>query len=247
MIEVVDFRKVYRGTVAVDGLSFSVGRGEVLGFVGPNGAGKTTTLRALAGILPPTSGRLAVAGHDVVRDPVAARRQVAYVPDDPQLFDALTVWEHLEFIASAYRVDAYEAKARQLLEMFELLPKRDALARDLSRGMRQKVAIACAYLQQSPVILFDEPLTGLDPQGIRTIKHSIHRHAAEGRAVIVSSHLLSLIEDLCTHLLVLHRGKAVHFGTMAEARALLGGKAKDATLEEFFFRMTEGRPPADGL
>ena len=239
MIDVRDFHKTYRETVAVAGLSFEVGPGTILGLVGPNGAGKTTTLRALAGIIPPTRGRLSVAGHDVVAEPIAAKRQMAYVPDDPRLFESLTIWEHLEFVAAAYRVDDYEPKAAELLARFELEEKRDTLAQELSRGMRQKVAIACAYLHDPKVILFDEPLTGLDPRGIRTMKDSIRRRADDGAAVVISSHLLALVEDVCAHLLILDRGKRRFFGRIDEARAAFSDMDADASLEEVFFRATE--------
>ena len=133
-------------------------------------------------------GRLSIRGCDIAADPVAAKQQLAFVPDDPRLFDSLTVWEHLEFIAAAYRVPDFAAAAEPLLEQFELTEKRNTVARELSRGMRQKVAICCAYLHRPAAILFDEPLTGLDPRGIRTLKDSIRQRAAAGAAVIVSSH-----------------------------------------------------------
>src|SRR5437763_10011396 len=189
-IEVHDYHKNYGDTVAVAGISFSVAPGEILGLVGPNGAGKTTTLRALAGILVPTYGRLLIAGHDLARDPVAAKAALAYVPDDPRLFDQLTVWEHFRFIASAYRLRDWTGRAEALLSQFELTEKRDALTAELSRGMRQKVAICCGYLHQPRAVLLDEPLTGLDPRGIRTMKESIHRQAESGTAFLVSSRLL---------------------------------------------------------
>jgi ABC-2 type transport system ATP-binding protein len=211
-----------------------------LGLLGPNGAGKTTTMRAIAGVIPPTRGKLLVEGHDVVNEPVTAKRLLAYVPDDPKLFDALTVWEHLQFIASAYRVTNFEADALALLDLFELTPKRDALAQELSRGMRQKVAICCAYLHHPKAILFDEPLTGLDPHGIRTMKESVRQRAAAGAAVVVSSHLLSLIEDLCTHLLILHHGRRIFFGPVQDARTAFASVSGDSSLEEVFFRATEG-------
>ncbi len=242
MIEVVNYTKTYRDLVAVSDLSFTVPGGAILGLVGPNGAGKTTTLRALAGIIPPTGGRLVIAGHDVVAEPVAAKSQLAYVPDDPKLFDTLTVWEHLEFIASAYRVEAFEPKAEQFLAQFDLVEKRDTIAQELSRGMRQKVAIACAYLHDPRAILFDEPLTGLDPPAIRTLKRSIVERAAGGAAVIVSSHLLALVEDLCSDLLILQRGRALYCGSVREARERFGSLGHDASLEEVFFRAIEGQP-----
>jgi ABC-2 type transport system ATP-binding protein len=242
LIRVEDYHKTYGETVAVDGLSFEVTPGTVLGLVGPNGAGKTTTMRALAGIIRPTRGRLSIAGHDVVHDSIAAKRELAYIPDDPKLFDALTVWEHLEFIASAYRVGNFVLKGEALLGQFELVEKRGALAQTLSRGMRQKVAICCAYLHDPKAILFDEPLTGLDPYAIRTLKASIADRAANGAAVVVSSHLLVLVEDLCTHLLILDKGRRLFYGSLDEARARYAGLQADntvASLEDVFFRATE--------
>ena len=240
MIQVDEFHKTYDETVAVSGLTFTVQPGEVLGLVGPNGAGKTTTLRALCGVIPPTTGKLSVASHDVVDDPVPAKRALAYVPDDPNLFDALTVWEHLRFIGRAYHVGDIEDKGAQLLAEFELTEKRDTLAQELSRGMRQKVAICCAYLHDPQVIMFDEPLTGLDPRGIRTMKNSVLTRAKAGAAVIISSHMLELVEDLCSHLLIINKGQALYSGPMADARKAFAGLDGDASLEEVFFHATEG-------
>jgi ABC-2 type transport system ATP-binding protein len=146
----------------------------------------------------------------------------------------------LEFIATAYRVADYAERAEELLEQFEVTEKRDVAARELSRSMRQKVAISCAYLHRPSAILFDEPLTGLDPHGIRTLKDSIQQQAAGGAAIIISSHLLSLIEDLCTHLLIIHRGRQLFFGTIGEARKSHPDLQGDASLEDTFFRTTEG-------
>jgi len=239
MIRVEDFHKTYGETVAVQGLSFDVSPGTVMGLVGPNGAGKTTTLRALAGIIPPTRGRLSVAGHDLALDPVAAKRELAYVPDDPKLFDALTVWEHLEFVAAVYRVPDFEQKAMKLLEEFELVEKRETLAQELSRGMRQKVAISCGYLHSPRAVLFDEPLTGLDPRAIHTMKDSVIARARDGAAVIISSHLLVLVEDLCSQLLILNEGTCLFFGPIQEAKTRFADLSTDASLEEVFFRATE--------
>ena len=143
MIEVVDFHKSYGNVVAVCGLTFSVQPGQIVGLVGRNGAGKTTTLRALSGVIPPSKGRLAINGFDLHQSPVEAKRSFAYAPDTPPLFDLLTVWEHLEFVAAAYQVDAFQPRAEQLLEQFELAGRRDTIAQELSRGMRQKVGICC--------------------------------------------------------------------------------------------------------
>lgn len=237
MIVVRNLEKQYGEVHAVRGLSFTVPPGQILGLIGPNGAGKTTTMRIIAGIIPPTSGTVSVAGRDIRRQPLEAKAALAYVPDDPALFGALTVYEHLVLAARAYGVKDYAQRAEQLLERFHLADLRDKLAEALSRGARQKVAICTAYIHDAPAVLFDEPLTGLDPHAIRTMKESIREQAALGKAFIVSSHLLSLIEDLCTHLLVVHKGQALFAGTVAEGRALACGSTAAASLEETFFRI----------
>ena len=239
LIQVVDYHKTYRDLTAVAGLTFEVASGAILGLVGPNGAGKTTTLRALAGIIPPTRGRLIIAGHDVVADPVAAKRQLAYVPDDPQLFDALTVGEHLRFSAAAYQLQDIQDQAAELLHYFELSDKVDTPAEELSRGMRQKLGICCAYLHNPSAILFDEPFTGLDPQAIRQLTESVSRRAEQGAAIIVSSHLLAMVEDLCTHFLILSHGKMTFSGTHQELFERFKSQGDDTTLEDIYFRVTD--------
>jgi ABC-2 type transport system ATP-binding protein len=237
VIHVDDLRKNYRDVAAVRGLSFDVPPGQILGLVGPNGAGKTTTMRVIAGIIPPSGGVIEVAGHDVGKAPLQAKKALAYVPDDPALFGSLTVQEHLVLAARAYEVTDYRPRAEALLRRFQIYDKRDTLAQELSRGGRQKTAICAAYIQKARAFLFDEPLTGLDPHGIRTMKESIREGAAAGAAFVISSHLLSLIEDLCTHLLVLNKGQALFMGRVADARALASGGERAATLEESFFHI----------
>ena len=244
-IVVEDYTKIYDRVAAVAGLSFKVEPGEILGLVGPNGAGKTTTMRALAGIIVPTSGRLLVAGHDLKSDPVAAKHALAYVPDDPHLFENLTVWEHFQFIAAAYRLRDWTARAEAILAQFELTAKRDEPCSDLSRGMRQKVAIGCGYLHDPAVIMLDEPLTGLDPRGIRTMRESIRDRASRGAAVMISSHLLSLVEDLCTSVLLLVQGRKVAQGKIADLRRISPDDGQTESLEQLFFRLTEATPATD--
>jgi ABC-2 type transport system ATP-binding protein len=236
LIEVEHFRKEYDDVVAADDVSFKLPRGIVGALIGPNGAGKTTTMRALCGIIRPTSGRLLVSGFDVAREPIAVKQRIAYVPDDPPLFESLTVEEHLRFIASAYSVPNFAEEAEALLEQMELTVKRSALASELSRGMRQKVAIACAYLHKPEVLLLDEPLTGLDPVAIRMLKQTLVQRAAAGATVLVSSHLLALVEDICQHLVILRGGRCLFSGTLADAQQLYN---VSGTLEDVFFRATE--------
>lgn len=241
-IEVIDFRKEYDGTVAADGISFSLPAGTVGALIGPNGAGKTTTIRALCGIIRPTDGQLRVAGFDVESDTLRVKERVAYVPDDPPLFETLTVWEHLQFIASAYNVTDFAQAADGLLEHLQLGNKKSALASELSRGMRQKVAIACAYLHSPSILFFDEPLTGLDPAAIRLLKRTMVEKAEQGATVLVSSHLLALVEDICRHLIILRRGKCLFSGAVEEARE---AHPDTSSLEDVFFKITEGESDTD--
>ena len=238
MIEVQSLTKYYGDFAAVRDLSFSVRPGEVLGLVGPNGAGKTTTLRCLAGIIPHKAGTVRIAGHDLAADPVGAKRKLAFFPDEPRLFEYLTVRQHLAFVARIYGVADHAARARPLLEEFEIADKADVLPGELSRGMKQKLVIACGLLHEPKVLFFDEPLTGLDPLGIRRMKNSIVRRAAEGAAIVLSSHLLHLLEEVCSHVLILKKGEKIADGTLAEVAARFGNGDPNANLEEVFLRAT---------
>jgi ABC-2 type transport system ATP-binding protein len=238
MIVVEGLTKAYGALQAVTALSFSVAGGEVVGLIGPNGAGKTTTLKCMVGIQAPTSGTVRIDGQDIVADAVAAKRRLAFMPDEPQLFEYLTVREHLNLIARLYRVDDYAARVPTLLGELELTGKEGALPGELSRGMKQKLVIACGLLHDPPVLLFDEPLTGLDPLGIRRMKATIVGRARAGAAVVVSSHLLHLVEEICTRILILHKGRKIADGTLEElaARADLAQAGSD--LEEIFLHAT---------
>lgn len=240
MLEVQALTKRYGSFVAVRDLSLAVGAGEVLGLVGPNGAGKTSTLRCLAGIIPATAGTIRVAGCDLAAEPVAAKRALAFFPDEPRLFDYLTVRQHLRFVARIYGVRDHEAIAGPLLEEFEIADKADQLPGELSRGMKQKLAIACGLLHQPRVLFFDEPLTGLDPLGIRRMKDSIRRRARDGAAIVLSSHLLHLLEEVCTHVLILKRGERIAGGTLAEVAGQFANGDANVNLEEVFLRATGG-------
>ncbi len=237
MISVRALTKLYGDFAALRGVSFDVGAGEILGLVGPNGAGKTTTLRCLAGIIAPTSGTVAIAGHDIQQDPIPAKKELAFIPDEPHLFDYLSVDEHLRFIARLYGVADVESRIGPLLDEMELGDKRGSLPGELSRGMRQKLAIACGLLHDPSVLVLDEPLTGLDPGGMRRMRATVTERAARGTSVILSSHLLNLVEELCTKLLVLRQGLAVAYGTIDEiigAHPALASKS----LEEVFLTLT---------
>ena len=243
MIEVTGLTKAYGDFLAVRDLTFTVQAGEVMGLVGPNGAGKTTTLRCCTGVIPPTRGTVRINQVSLADDPVAAKRQLAFFPDEPRLFYHLTVWQHLVFVARLYGVADYAARAQPLLADLEMADKRDLVPGELSRGMKQKLAIACGLLHGPRVIFFDEPLTGLDPAGIRRMKETMRRLARDGAAVIISSHLLSLLEEVCTHVLILKQGAKVAAGSLAEVHARFA-EHPDASLEDVFFSATgDGAPP----
>jgi ABC-2 type transport system ATP-binding protein len=240
MIEISGLSKLYGKFTAVRDLSFSVQPGEVLGLVGPNGAGKTSTLRVLAGIIPPTRGRIHIAGADLLSEPIEAKRSLAFFPDEPRLFEYLTVRQHLAFVARIYGVADHERIAQPLLEELEIADRADHLPAELSRGMKQKLAIACGLLHSPKVMLLDEPLTGLDPLGIRRMKDSILKRAREGAAVLLSSHLLHLLEEVCSHVLILKKGESIAYGTLREVHARFSDGNREATLEDVFIRATGG-------
>jgi ABC-2 type transport system ATP-binding protein len=237
MIRVNTLTKLYGQFTAVRSLSFDVQPGEVLGLVGPNGAGKTTTLRCMSGIIAPTSGEITLVGHDIQRDPVPAKQALAFIPDEPHLFDYLSVEEHLRFIARLYGVKDGPARIPVLLEELELTDKTRTLPGELSRGMRQKLAIACGLIHDPSVLILDEPLTGLDPGGMRKMRATIANRAKAGAAVVLSSHLLHLVEELCTKLLVMRRGECIAYGSLESiisTRPDLAGRS----LEDVFLALT---------
>jgi ABC-2 type transport system ATP-binding protein len=238
VIEVDGLTKYYGDFAAVSDLSFRVEPGEILGLVGPNGAGKTTTLRSLVGIIPPTRGAIRICGYPLDTEPLAAKRCLAFMPDEPRLFDYLTVSEHLQFTARLYQVVDARERAPELLEELELADKRDALPGELSRGMKQKLQIACGLLHRPRALVFDEPLTGLDPLGIRRMKRTILRRARDGSSVIVSSHLLHLVEELCDRVLILKEGHKIIHGSLEEISRSLPELQGDITLEQIFLQMT---------
>ena len=239
MIAIRDLTKMYGSMCAVSALSFEVAPGDIVGLIGPNGAGKTSTLRCIAGIHRPTTGVVSVGGHDIVRDAVAAKRLSAFVADEPHLFEHLTVREHLLLVGRLYSVSDVGRRIGALLDDMELAEKADAVPAELSRGMKQKVVLACAFLHDPKALVLDEPLTGLDPLGIHRMKQAIVAAGQRGVAVLVSSHLLHLVEEICTRIVIIHKGVKVSDGTLAELAAHTA--AGNTTLEQIFLDMTTRR------
>jgi ABC-2 type transport system ATP-binding protein len=243
-ISVEHFGRTYGSFTAVDDLSFEVASGEIVGLCGPNGAGKTTTLRSLAGILRPTSGTLRIDGHEIVGEGLEAKRRLAFMPDEPHLFEYLTVEEHLRLTARLYAVPDVDQRMRPLLDELELSGKERLLPGELSRGMRQKVVIACGLVRDATTLLFDEPLTGLDPLGIRRMRNTILARARAGAAILLSSHLLHLVEEVCSRVIIMDRGRKVADGTVHELAARADLAAAGSNLEQIFLHVTGRDVPA---
>jgi ABC-2 type transport system ATP-binding protein len=223
MIEVVNSTKRYGEFVAVDDLSFTIGQGEVFGFIGPNGAGKSTTIRFLATLLRPTSGEGRVAGHSVVSDPMAVRRVIGFMPDDFGVYDGMKVWEFLDFFAVAYEIPlAYRKKIiNEVLELLELAHKRDDYVNGLSKGMKQRLCLAKTLVHDPPVLILDEPASGLDPRARLEMKALLNELRGMGKTILISSHILSELADFCTSIGIIERGKLLAAGSIHEIQRQL--------------------------
>jgi len=224
---------------AVDTLSFDLKAGEILGLVGPNGAGKTTTLRCMCGILKPNGGSIAIGGHDLLKDDLAAKRLLAFIPETPNQYDLLTVREYLQFIAMCYdTMEEFVQKIDEILNRYDLREKENELVAELSKGMKQKLAIASALIHRASVFLCDEPLVGLDPLGQHLFKSELKNLRDKNCSILISTHLLETAEMLCDRLVIMQRGKKLFEGTMEELRVSTGMHAH--SLEEIFLNLTNG-------
>lgn len=225
--------KQFKHTVAVDGLSFEARGGEILGLLGPNGAGKSTTFLCLAGLLRPDHGSFALDGKPLGAD---RSRYIALIPENPEVYGMLSVWEHLAFVAKSCRLaPGWEQRANDLLERFALADKRDELGQALSKGMKQKTLIAATVLAGAPIMLFDEPMVGLDPLGQRELREVMLALRNQGTAVIMSTHIIASAQSLCDRIVILKNGRLVREGTFDELRA---GDPAAADLEQIFLELT---------
>jgi ABC-2 type transport system ATP-binding protein len=240
-IEASDLRKRYGETEAVRGVSFAVGPGEIVGFLGPNGAGKTTTIKMLIGLLRPSAGTARIGGHDIQREPLAAKALLGYVPDQPYLPEKLTAREYIQLIAGLYQLDQRAAAARgeELLRLFSLAERGDELLGGYSHGMRQKAALTGALLHNPRALFLDEPTVGLDPRSARLIKDILREEAAGGTSIFMSTHILEIAERMCDRVIIIAKGAIIAAGSLNELRA--GG---DASLEDIFLNLTGGAEEA---
>ncbi len=237
-LRVTSLAKSYGGKRAVDGISFEVKSGELYALLGPNGAGKTTTLRMIAGLLNADAGQINVFDVDALKDPLAAKRQIAWLPDEPLLYDKLTAWEYLEFVAGLWGVDIAEARnrAEHLLKLLGLWDNRNDRCETFSRGMKQKAVLAGALIHEPKLLMLDEPLTGLDAAASRLVKDLIRERVEKGAAVILTTHILEVAERMADRIGIIKDGKLLIEGRLDELQARAG--AQGQSLEDVFLSLT---------
>ena len=239
MIVTENLSRSYGAKAALTGLNLTVDRGEILGFLGPNGAGKSTTVKILTGMIHPDAGRAIVGGFDVTEKPMEVKKLVGYVPETAALYDGLTGAEYLELIACLYHLDAKTAHTRrgELLELFGLTEAEDQRMSEYSKGMRQKVAIIAAMMHRPEVLIMDEPLDGLDANAAMIVKELLKQMAAQGKTVLFCSHILEVVDRMCSKIVIINHGRLVASGTSEEIKRSAG----ESTLEAAFGKLTGGQ------
>ena len=238
MIECRNLGKQYGPKWAIRDLNLTIPAGTIYGFLGPNGAGKTTTIQMMVGLLRPTTGAVLIEGHDMVGDPVAAKRCLGYVPDEPYLYEKLTGREYLEFTCALFDMRSAESRRRidELLEMFLIAGDQHQLIGSYSHGMRQKIALIAALVHEPQNLFLDEPTVGLDPGTARLLKDILAAEAARGTTVLFSTHILEIAENICDAVAIIHQGRAIATGSLAELR----GRSEQGNLrlEDIFIELT---------
>ena len=237
-IRLTDLTKIYRKHEAVHKLNIEVVKGELFGFLGPNGAGKTTTIKMITGLLEPTAGEAEIGGVNMWDQPLEAKKRIAYVPDQPDLYSKLTGWDYLEFIGSVFRIpkNKFQQKAEELLDIFNLTDRADELIEGYSHGMKQKIAICGALVHEPDILFLDEPTVGLDPKSARNLKNLLRKLCDSGMTAFVSTHILEIAEQMCDRVGIILDGKIIALGTMDELQKRAGDK--EQSLEDIFLELT---------
>jgi ABC-2 type transport system ATP-binding protein len=240
MIELKNLTKRFGNVVAVNRLNLSVSKGEIFGFIGPNGAGKTTTLRMMGGVLAPTEGTVVIDGLNMASEPEKAKKRIGFIPDRPFLYEKLTGMEFLRFTADLYEIkdDLFRKKSEEVLKKFLLYDWGDELIESYSHGMKQRLIISAAILHDPKVIVVDEPMVGLDPAGIKMVKGLIRDLAQKGTTLFMSTHTLTMAEDVCDRIGIIHKGVLIAIGTIEELKRR--AQVQEGDLEEVFLILTEG-------
>ena len=240
MIELTNLTKRYDRILAVDNLVLNIEAGEIFGFIGPNGAGKTTTIRMMGGLLLPSAGSIRIDGLSMAESPVEVKKRIGFIPDRPYLYEKLTGMEFLKFSADLYGMDemGVQQKSEELLKMFALFNWRHDLIEAYSHGMKQRLIITAALLHDPKVVIVDEPMVGLDPAAVKMVKDLLRRLAGAGKTIFMSTHTLSVAENLCDRIGIIHKGSMIAMGTMAELKE--STDLHEGDLEEVFIRLTEG-------
>src|SRR5690625_4863795 len=244
-IKLSNLTKAYRKNTAVKNVTLDVKKGELFGFLGPNGAGKTTTIKMMSGLLEPTEGTAEIAGIDIWKDPLAAKKKIAYVPDQPNLYPKLTGWDYLEFIASVFGIPRkrFKTNAMELLGTLSLTHDAHDMIESYSHGMKQKIAICGALVSEPDLFFLDEPTVGLDPKSARSLKNLLRDECDNGMTVFMSTHILEIAEQMCDRIGIIFDGDIISLGTMDELRTQ--GGSTDQSLEDIFLELTGGEDQQD--
>ena len=238
MLAIEHLTKKFGNFNAVDDISLTVSRGEIFGFLGPNGAGKTTTIKMIAGLLKPDAGQISIRDRSLAEEPGNCKQDTGYIPDRPYLFEKLTGYEFLQFIASLYNLapDTFAKNTAPYLKLFDLLEWQHRLIESYSHGMRQKLIIASVFMLEPPLIVVDEPMVGLDPKSARIVKELFKSHAARGTSIFLSTHSLEIAEELCDRIGIILNGRLRAVGNLKDLQ--LEAKTKHSDLEEIFLELT---------
>jgi len=243
ILEITNLTKTFGDFTAVNDISLQVGAGEIFGFLGPNGAGKTTTIKILAGLLQPDSGLITINDRSLADHPLACKQDTGYIPDRPWLFEKLTGWEYLQFVASLYGLpeQQFNSATNTYLELFDLSDWPHHLIESYSHGMRQKLIMTSVLMLDQPLMIIDEPMVGLDPKSARIVKELFKQKAAAGTTIFLSTHSLEIAEELCHRIAIITNGTLRVTGNMEELRNTAGRSGKDIDLEEIFLELTGSR------
>ncbi|GKX65251.1 ABC transporter ATP-binding protein [Inconstantimicrobium mannanitabidum] len=236
VLQVTNLTKHYKRKNAVDGISFSLNKGEIVALTGPNGAGKTTTIKCILGLLRKNEGEIFINGTDNKSKDV--KYKLAYIPETPDIYPMLTVWEHLKFMALVYKINNWTVVAEKILSKFDIADKKDELAKNLSKGMKQKLSICCALIHNPEIFFVDEPFIGLDPKAVRELKDAFKALKEEGKTILISTHMLDAAENLCDRIIVVKKGRVLAEGSIEDLRHKIK-VSQETSLEDIFLEVTE--------